>query len=561
MKLTPTDTIWMDGEFVPWEQAQVHVLTPSLHYGWGVYEGIRAYATPDGPAVFRLRDHLKRLHDSARVYLMDPGWTVNELTEAALELLRRTGLESGYLRPIVYLGYGAMGVAPALDSARVAIAAWPWGSYLGEKAEQEGCRLVVSSWQRNGTNSVPPLAKATGAYVNSALAKVAAVRSGYDDALMLTPTGHVAEASAANLFTVRDGELITPPISDNILPGITRDTIITLARDMGFTVREQSVTRSELYVADEAFLTGTAAEIVPVASVDDRPTAAAGCGPVTKQLCDAFNDIVRGRNAAYRHWLEYVGGSGKSATPVLPAQPAATPATDDMAILENGVAKLAEAAAALFDDDSPAAVARREEAADRAVDLIAARAWQALPGLSHGPAQLAAAQCATNVFAADAVLVGGQGSAGLDRFAPTEEALALLTVAEHFDAVVDRSRELLGGAPEGRLSAAWQMVDDGLRTLITTRHEWVGADPATVAAAGWVLVDRMGRLLIAAALVAEAAKGGPAVATELLVNAARRYAWNHLRCPAPEAATAIHVRRSTDLIRALLPRASAEVPQ
>ncbi|MGB8384782.1 MAG: aminotransferase class IV, partial [Dermatophilaceae bacterium] len=158
MKLTPTDTIWMDGEFVPWEQAQVHVLTPSLHYGWGVYEGIRAYATPDGPAVFRLRDHLKRLHDSARVYLMDPGWTVNELTEAALELLRRTGLESGYLRPIVYLGYGAMGVAPALDSARVAIAAWPWGSYLGEKAEQEGCRLVVSSWQRNGTNSVPPLA-------------------------------------------------------------------------------------------------------------------------------------------------------------------------------------------------------------------------------------------------------------------------------------------------------------------------------------------------------------------------------------------------------------------
>ena len=187
MKLTPTDTIWMDGEFVPWDQAQVHVLTPSLHYGWGVYEGIRAYATPDGPAVFRLRDHLQRLHDSARVYLMDPGWTVDELTEASLELLRRTGLESGYLRPIVYLGYGAMGVAPALDSARVAIAAWPWGSYLGEKADQEGCRLVVSSWQRNGIHAVPPLAKATGAYVNSALAKVAAVRAGYDDALMLTP--------------------------------------------------------------------------------------------------------------------------------------------------------------------------------------------------------------------------------------------------------------------------------------------------------------------------------------------------------------------------------------
>ena len=312
MKLTPTDTIWMDGKFVPWDQAQIHVLTPSLHYGWGVYEGIRAYATPDGPAVFRLRDHLKRLHDSAKVYLMDPGWTVDELTEASLELLRRNGLQSGYLRPIVYLGYGAMGVAPALDSARVAIAAWPWGSYLGEKAEQEGCRLVVSSWQRNGINRVPPLAKATGAYVNSALAKVAAVRAGYDDALMLTPTGHVAEASAANIFAVREGELITPPVSDNILAGVTRDTVITLARDLGLTVSEQSLTRSELYVADEAFLTGTAAEIVPVASVDDRPTAAAGCGPVTARLRDAFNDVVRGRNPDYQHWLDYVGASASA---------------------------------------------------------------------------------------------------------------------------------------------------------------------------------------------------------------------------------------------------------
>jgi len=255
---------------------------------------------------------------------MDPGWTVDELTEASLELLRRTGLESGYLRPIVYLGYGAMGVAPALDSARVAIAAWPWRSYLGEKADQDGCRLVVSSWQRNGIHTVPPLAKATGAYVNSALAKVAAIRAGYDDTLMLTPTGHVAEASAANIFAVRDGELITPPISDNILPGITRDTIITLARDLEITVREQSLTRSELYIADEAFLTGTAAEIVPVASVDDRPTAAAGCGPVTKQLRDAFDDVVRGRHTAYRHWLEYVRGTGtNSATALRQAQTAA----------------------------------------------------------------------------------------------------------------------------------------------------------------------------------------------------------------------------------------------
>ena len=333
---------------------------------------------------------------------MDPGWTVDELTEASLELLRRTGLESGYLRPIVYLGYGAMGVAPALDSARVAIAAWPWGSYLGEKAELQGCRLVVSSWQRNGIHAVPPLAKATGAYVNSALAKTAAVRAGYDDALMLTPTGHVSEASAANIFVVRDGELITPPISDHILAGVTRDTVITLARDLGFTVREQSLTRSELYVADEAFLTGTAAEIVPVASVDDRPTAAAGCGPITKQLRDAFKDVVHGRNPAYRHWLEYVG----------PSAPAAAPATDTMAILQDGVASLAAEAAELFDDNSPAAVARREEAADRAVDLIAARAWHALSGSSHGPAEIAAERCVGYVVAADAVLAGGRDAPG-----------------------------------------------------------------------------------------------------------------------------------------------------
>ena len=211
----------------------------------------------------------------------------------------------------------------------------------------------------------------------------------------------MSEASAANIFAVRDGELITPPISDNILAGVTRDTVITLARDLGFTVWEQSLTRSELYVADEAFLTGTAAEIVPVASVDDRPTAAAGCGPVTKQLRDAFIDVVRGRNTAYRHWLEYVG----------PSEPAAALATDTMAILQEGVEGLATAAAALFDDDSPAAVARREEAADRAVDLIAARAWHALPGSSHGPAQIAAARCVAYVVAADAALAGRQESA------------------------------------------------------------------------------------------------------------------------------------------------------
>ncbi|MBD0710807.1 MULTISPECIES: branched-chain amino acid transaminase [unclassified Streptomyces] len=304
MPLTPTPFIWMDGELVPWDDAKVHVLTPSLHYGWGVYEGIRAYATASGPAVFRLREHIARLRDSARVYLMELPWTDEELVSAVLELVRINGHESCYIRPIAYLGYGEMGVAPQLDSVRMSIAVWPWGSYLGDKAETEGCRLIVSNWQRNSHQTVPPLAKATGAYVNSALAKVGALRAGYDDALMPTATGHIAEASAANLFLVRGGALVTPPVSDGILPGITRDSVITMARDLGLVVTERSVPRSEVYIADEAFLTGTAAEIVPVASVDERPVGAGGVGPVTKQLRDLFRDVVGGRHDGYAHWLE-----------------------------------------------------------------------------------------------------------------------------------------------------------------------------------------------------------------------------------------------------------------
>jgi branched-chain amino acid aminotransferase len=304
MKLEPTKLIWMDGGFVPWADANVHVLTPSLHYGWGVYEGIRAYRTERGPAAFRLRDHIARLHRSARVYLMDLGWSEDHLVDACRELLRVNGLESGYLRPLAYLGYGAMGVAPQLDAVRVAIAAWPWGSYLGERAEADGCRLMVSNWQRNANQAIPPQAKATGAYVNSALAKLGAVRAGYDDALMLTASGHVAEASAANLFLVADGTLVTPPVSDNILPGITRDTVLRLAADLDVPVVERSIARSEVYTADEAFLTGTAVEIVPIASVDDRHLSA-GCGPVTKLLREAFLDAVHGRDPRYGHWLDH----------------------------------------------------------------------------------------------------------------------------------------------------------------------------------------------------------------------------------------------------------------
>lgn len=306
MPLAPTPFIWMDGDLVPWDDATVHVLTPSLHYGWGVYEGIRAYATDTGSAVFRLREHIARLRDSARVYLMELPWTDEELTEAVRELCRVNGQDSCYIRPIGYLGYGEMGVAPQLDAVRLSIAVWPWGSYLGDKAETEGCRLIVSNWQRNSNQTVPPMAKATGAYVNSALAKVGAQRAGYDDALMLTANGHIAEASAANLFLVRDGALITPSVSDGILPGITRASVITLARDLGLQVTERSIPRSEVYIADEAFLTGTAAEIVPVASVDERPIGAGGVGPVTKHLRELFQEVVQGRNETYAHWLERV---------------------------------------------------------------------------------------------------------------------------------------------------------------------------------------------------------------------------------------------------------------
>ncbi|MEO3827412.1 branched-chain amino acid transaminase [Actinomadura sp. B10D3] len=306
MKLNPTPYVWMDGELVPWPEAKVHVLTPSLHYGWAVYEGIRCYATPKGTAVFRLSTHLKRLRNSARVYLMDVKWSDAELANAVRALIQSNDLDSCYVRPIVYLGYGSMGVAPDLSSVRVSIAAWKWDSYLGAQAESGGCRLVTSAWRRNAPESVPATAKATGAYVNSSLAKVGALRAGYDDALMLSLHGHVAESSASNVFMVVDGVLVTPPISDGILPGITRNSVITLARDLGHRVEERSFGLSEIHVADEVFLTGTAMEIMPVVSVDDRPMTHGTDGPVSKSLIESFRSVVSGRSVQYREWLSFV---------------------------------------------------------------------------------------------------------------------------------------------------------------------------------------------------------------------------------------------------------------
>ncbi|MFI1329070.1 branched-chain amino acid transaminase [Streptomyces sp. NPDC020845] len=301
--LTAGGSIWMDGRLVPWDAAQVHVLTQSLHYGWAVYEGIRVHETADGPAVFRLRDHLARLTCSARVCLMDIPYAEEELAAATVELVRAGGAGPRYVRPLVYLGYGSMGVALDLSEVRVAIAAWSW-----EEPPERVWRLVTSGWRRNHQDAIPPVAKTTGAYLNSCLAKLAAIRGGYDDAVLLTASGHVSECSAANIFLVKSGVLHTPSVEQGILPGITRATVLDLARGAGITVAERPVAHAELYTADELFVTGTATGVVPVESLDDRPTTARGAGPVTTVLRDAYRQAAAGRHPAAADWLTPVGG-------------------------------------------------------------------------------------------------------------------------------------------------------------------------------------------------------------------------------------------------------------
>ncbi|MGV9883802.1 branched-chain amino acid transaminase [Streptomyces sp. NPDC003006] len=300
--LSPAEFIWMDGRLVLWDDAQIHVLTQSLHYGWAVYEGIRAHETVDGTAVFRLRDHLARLRRSARVYLMDIPYIEDELIDATTELIRAGGPGPRYVRPLVYLGYGSMGVALDLSAVRVTIAAWAWE----EQQPSRHWRLMTSGWRRNHQDTIPPLAKATGAYLNSSLAKIAAVRAGYDDALLLTASGHISESSAANVFLVSSGVLHTPPVEQGILPGITRSTVLELARGAGIPTAERPLAHAEAYTADEIFLTGTAIGVVPVESVDDRRTTTDGCGPVTGALRDAYRDAVGGKPPAAADWLTRV---------------------------------------------------------------------------------------------------------------------------------------------------------------------------------------------------------------------------------------------------------------
>jgi branched-chain amino acid aminotransferase len=304
MAVPKTEKIWMDGKLVDWDDAHVHILTHSLHYGSGVFEGIRAYATADGPAVFRLTDHMRRLLDSARLFLIDVPFSLEELVDAAKTTVRVNNVESCYVRPIVYLGYGEMGLNPLLCETRVAIAAWPWGAYLGEEGLRHGVRMKISSWRRMDPNVNPVAAKGIGIYVNSSLAKVEAIKAGYDEAILLNTQGFVAECTGENVFVVRDGVIVTPPLSSGALAGITRDSVMTIASDLGYEVREDNLLRHDLYLADEAFLTGTAAEVVPIRSVDDREIG--DPGEITRKLQETYYAAVQGEVDQYRTWCEHV---------------------------------------------------------------------------------------------------------------------------------------------------------------------------------------------------------------------------------------------------------------
>jgi branched-chain amino acid aminotransferase len=304
MPITESKKIWMDGQFVDWQDAKIHVLTHTLHYGCGVFEGIRAYATSQGPGVFRLTDHIVRLFNSAKIFFIDVPFSVDDLIEATKETVRVNELESCYIRPIVYLGYGEMGLNTLPCPVNVSIAVWPWGAYLGDEGLQHGVRMKISSWQRHDPNAMPPAAKGTGMYINSSMAKIEALKAGYDEAILLSPQGYVSECTGENLFVVRNGKIVTPPLSAGALEGITQNSVMTIARDHGFDVEVGNILRSDLYTADEAFLTGTAAEVVPIRSVDDRELGEPG--PITRKIQETYNATVRGEVDQYKDWVELV---------------------------------------------------------------------------------------------------------------------------------------------------------------------------------------------------------------------------------------------------------------
>ena len=300
--LIPTPKIWMNGKLVDWDKAQVHVLTHTLHYGTGVFEGIRAYETSDGPAIFRLTEHIKRLHSSAKIMGMELPYSVDELVAATKETVVSTGLPSCYIRPIAYYGYGEMGLNTLPCTVDVAIACWPWGAYLGEDALTKGVRMKISSWTRHDHNTMPPAAKTVGNYVNSSLAKVEALKAGYDEAIMLSPHGFVAECTGENIFVSRHGVIITPPLSAGALEGITQSSVTRIAHDLGYEVQVGNLARSDLYIADEIFVCGTAAEVSAVNSVDDRVVPCPG--PMTAAIGEVYGKAVRGQDDRYRDWCE-----------------------------------------------------------------------------------------------------------------------------------------------------------------------------------------------------------------------------------------------------------------
>jgi len=301
-----TEKIWLDGELVKWEDAKVHVLAHALHYGTAYFEGIRCYELADGKsAVFRLEEHMRRLADSGKILGFPLPYTVEQLCKATAEVIRANNLKACYIRPLAFLGLGELGIYAPNNPVNVCIAVWPWGAYLGDEGLKNGIRAKVSSFTRHHVNVMMTKSKTSGNYVNSVLAKAEVKKGGYDEAIMLDSEGYVSEASGENIFIVRDGKIKTTPFT-SILPGITRDSIITLARDKGYEVVEERFTRDELYIADEAFFTGTAAELTPIREVDDRQIGAGRRGPVTEDIQKTFFDVIKGKDAKYKKWLAYL---------------------------------------------------------------------------------------------------------------------------------------------------------------------------------------------------------------------------------------------------------------
>ncbi|MEM4250920.1 MAG: branched-chain amino acid transaminase [Candidatus Bathyarchaeia archaeon] len=304
--MNKTEKIWMDGKFIDWDEAKIHILTHALHYGTGVFEGIRCYDTAKGPAVFRLRDHMKRLFNSAKIHTMEIPYGIDELTRTVKETVKINKVRECYIRPIVYRGYGEMGLNPLRNPVNVAIAVWPWGTYLGEEGLRKGVRCKISSWIRIDTRVLPPLAKSTANYLNSVLAKLEALNCGYDEAILLNMNGYVSEGPGENIFMVKDGCLVTPPRSSGALYGFTMDSVTELAKDMSIPTVEREIIRDELFMADEVFFTGTAAELTPIRGIDGRVIGSGSVGPITKRLQDRFFTVIRGEDPRFEKWLDYV---------------------------------------------------------------------------------------------------------------------------------------------------------------------------------------------------------------------------------------------------------------